>query len=389
MSIRRKVLAISSIRSDYNLLSCLYKRIHADGAFDFRMLVSGAHLSPANGYTLDQIVADGLPILAKIEALLSSDTRVARLKSASILLMSCIDQVAAYGPDLIMYAGDREDVLIGGMLGAFLDIPTLHFFGGDHATDGNIDNMVRHATSKLSSLHFVSTEEHAERLLAMGEVSSSIFVVGSPAIDRFRLEPTIGRNKLLQRYGAQQWDRFAVVIFHPVIGDEAHCGNYFINILKTLQRLGLPAFVSYPNIDSGNQLIVSVIEEFKNNPNFIFYHNLPNTDFVNLLRSAEVLVGNSSCGIVEAPFLKLGAVNVGQRQMGRASVENVIFSGTSEEEIAASITQVLSEKFRRQLQRTSSPYGDGYATDRAFQTLKSLDWRAFLRKPTDPLSRGN
>lgn len=383
---RRKVLAITSIRSDYNLLSMLYRKIHVDPEFEFSILVAGAHLSPAHGLTVTQIESDGLPVFARIESLLSADTRASRLKSAGILLTSCIDQVAAYDPDLIIFAGDREDVLVGAMLGAFLDIPTLHFFGGDHALDGIVDNAVRHAASKLSSLHFVSTQEHGRRLVAMGEAEQSVFVVGTPAIDRLREEPLLDAKELLRKHGAPPaWERFAIVIFHPVLGEEASAGEQFVNILTSLRQIGLPALVSYPNIDAGHHHIVAAIEAIKSDEQFVFYHNLANADFVNLMRAARLLVGNSSCGIVEAPFLKLGVVNAGRRQTGRAAVGNVVFTGTSQAEIVAALERALSDEFQIQLASTPSPYGDGYATERAFALIKSLNWKEFLRKYKDPL----
>ena len=242
------------------------------------------------------------------------------------------------------------------------------------------------ATSKLSSFHFVSTREHARRLVAMGETPTRVFTVGSPAIDRFRVEPLIDRSQLLQKYGVAHWERFAVIIFHPVLGEEEYGGQHFIHIVESLTRLGLPAFISYPNVDSGNQRIVDVIKRLEGDPHFVLYHNLPNGDFVNLLRHASVLAGNSICGVVEAPFLKLGGVNVGTRQTGRASAGNVIFCGTSTEEITTSLTRALSTEFQRELESVASPYGDGYASERAFTTLKSLDWSTFLRKTEDPLA---
>jgi UDP-hydrolysing UDP-N-acetyl-D-glucosamine 2-epimerase len=248
-----------------------------------------------------------------------------------------------------------------------------------------IDNMIRHAASKMSSFHFVSTDEHARRLVAIGEDASRVFVVGTPAIDRIRSEPIIDRNAVLKKCGAPIWARYAIVIFHPVLGEESSGGEYFLNILNALQKMELPAFVSYPNIDSGHHQIATAIERMKADNAFVFYHNLPNSDFVNLMRNASILVGNSSCGIVEAPYFKLGTVNVGRRQIGRASVGNVVFSGTSQESIEEAINRVLSDPFQTQLCDIGSPYGDGYATDRAFDVLRSLDWKKFLRKTTDML----
>ena len=155
---------------------------------DFRLLVGGAHLSKTYGYSLDLIRADGIPILATIESLIDSDSSIllAPLKSASIMLQSAVDVVAQWRPDLILYAGDREEVWIGALLGNYLEIPTVHFYGGDHTDSWHIDNPVRHAASKLSTFHVVPTDEHRRRLMALGESESRIRVLGSLALDNFR-----------------------------------------------------------------------------------------------------------------------------------------------------------------------------------------------------------
>lgn len=195
----KKILALSSIRSDYDLMSTLYKRLAAEPDTDFKLLVSGAHLSPAHGYSVRHILEDGIPLLSQVETLISSDSRAGRLKTASNLLSGSVDLVKDFAPDAILIAGDREDVLVGAMMGGFLGIPTVHFFGGDHAADGHIDNPVRHATSKLASLHFVSHEEHKQRLLSLGEEPRRIHVTGSLALDKFMDEPALDRAEVASR----------------------------------------------------------------------------------------------------------------------------------------------------------------------------------------------
>ena len=171
---KKRVLGISGIRSDYDLMSGLYRRLAVDPELDFRLLVGGAHLSKTYGYSLDLIRADGIPVLATIENLIDSDSISSRLKSASIMLQTAVDVVAQWRPDLILYAGDREEVWIGALLGNYLEIPTVHFYGGDHTDSWHIDNPVRHAASKLSTFHVVPTDEHRRRLIALGEPDSRI-----------------------------------------------------------------------------------------------------------------------------------------------------------------------------------------------------------------------
>ena len=178
----KKIVAFTAIRSEYDLLSSLYKLLNNDENIDLRLIVSGAHLSKTYGYSVKDIEADGLNILAKIETLLDSDTRASRIKSASILLQSSIDVIANYNPELIIFAGDREEVMVASLIGGYLEIPTIHFFGGDHVEDSHVDNPVRHAASKLSSVHFVSTLEHKKRLIAMGEKEKRIFNIDRKSV---------------------------------------------------------------------------------------------------------------------------------------------------------------------------------------------------------------
>ena len=186
----KKIIAFTAIRSEYDLLSSLYKLLNADENIDLKLIVSGAHLSKTYGYSVKDIEADGFDILAKIETLIDSDTKASRIKSAAILFQSCIDIIANYNPDLIIFAGDREEVIVASLVGGYLEIPTVHFFGGDHVEDSHIDNPVRHATSKLSSAHFVSTLEHKKRLIAMGEKEERIFDIDSYVIAISYIKPS-------------------------------------------------------------------------------------------------------------------------------------------------------------------------------------------------------
>jgi len=387
MSIK-KIIAFTGIRSDYDLLSGLYKKLTTDPEIKFGLIVEGAHLSPTYGYTIRYIEEDGLPIHSRIETLIDSDSRSSRIKSASILLQCSLHTVEEFGPDLIIYSGDREDALVGALIGSYLGIPTIHFFGGDHATDGNVDNSVRHAISKLSSIHFVSHQSHVDRLLKIGEPKSRIFCIGSPALDKFIEEPLINKRELLERVGKSEWEDYAIVIFHPILGDEEGSIITFSKILSTLRRMNINAFVSYPNIDAGNKEMIKIIENLKQDNSekcFYFYSTLPRFLFVNLMRHALFLIGNSSTGIIEAPIIPLAAINVGRRQMGRFSADNVVFVGEESDQIVEAINIVLSEEFRLKLKNIDSPYGDGKSAVRAFNLIKSLDLSLYKYKKEDPL----
>jgi len=385
MSAKKRVLAFTGIRSDYDLMSELYRKIHADSQLELGLIVSGAHMSSSYGYTVKYIREDHLPIIAEIESLLDSDSPGSRIKSASILLQSCIHTIISFNPDVILYAGDREDVMVGALAGAYLKIPTIHFFGGDHAVDGNVDNPVRHAASKLSSLHFVAHEEHKHRLLKMGEPANRIFVVGSPALDKFVSTQHLNKQNVLNRMNCPQWEDYALVIFHPILGYEEMTGTYFANILQALMDLKIPAFISYPNVDAGNKQIIEIIEKNRDNQQFVFYKNLERTLFVNIMRHALFMLGNSSAGLYEAPSIPLGAVNVGKRQKGRINAGNVLFVEEDVVSIRNGITQVLSQEFQARLKEVKSIFGDGHSSDAALTLIKNLDLKSFLFKTEDPL----
>lgn len=384
MSIR-KILGITSIRSDYDLLSRVFKEIQNHQNMEIGLIVSGAHLTQTFGYTIKHIEADKIPIIARIENLLDSNTPSSRIKSASILLQSCIHTVEAFQPDVILYGGDREDALIAATVGAYLKIPTIHFFGGDHASDGNIDNAVRHAISKLSSLHFVAHESHVQRLKALGESSNRIFFIGSPAIDNIVHEHHIQKEEILKNFKKSNWDKYALMIFHPILGHEEKSGVYFEEILKSLKQKSINAFVSYPNTDAGSRNILAVIERYQKDPNFHFYKNLDRRLFINLMRHATFMIGNSSAGIYEAPSIPIGVVNVGERQRGRYAADNVIFVNSDKKAILEGIEEVISSKFVNKLKSIESPYGNGDSTDKSLKLIKSIDFKKYQVKHEDPL----
>jgi UDP-hydrolysing UDP-N-acetyl-D-glucosamine 2-epimerase len=386
MSTKRRILALTGIRSDYDLMAGVYRNLLGAPDVELGLLVSGAHLSPTYGLSVRNIEEDGFPIAARVESLIDGNTRSSRLKSMSILLQNALDPVVRWSPDAILYPGDREDVMVGALLGGYLGIPTVHFFGGDHASDGNVDNPVRHAASKLSSLHFVAHEQHRKRLLAIGEPSERIHVVGNPALDRFRLEPKVARADLLAPYGWQAEDAFAIVIFHPILGYETSAGDQFRQVVDAVVRAGVKAFVSAPNADAGNKDILGAIRAYEGHPQVRYFGNLDRLAFVNLMREAAFLIGNSSAGILESSSIPVPAINVGERQRGRLAAENVLFVDAEAGQIDEAIRTARSEAFLARTRQVVSPYGDGHSAERCARLLRTLDLEAFLKKGEDPLS---
>ncbi len=381
-----KILAITTIRSDYDLMSSLYRLLHDDSDLDFKLLVAGAHMSPTYGKTVESVERDGFGILLKAETLFDSDSYVARLKSAGILLTSVIDAVSFYSPDLIIYAGDREDVMVGALLGGYLHIPTIHFFGGDHAKDGHIDNPLRHATTKLSTYHFVSTDEHAQRIIALGEPKERIKNIGSVALDKFVHHNAISKAEVFSvlAEGIEVSD-YALVIFHPVEEEIGTVAKHVEDIITSLRSFGLQVFLGSPNTDPGNRSVVDLKDRYKNDENVHFYGNLDRDLFLSLFKQARLIVGNSSAGLLEAASIPIPAVNVGQRQVGRMAGDNVIFTDVSPASILKAIEKALTNEFVEGIEGMVNPYGDGRSSNRAYQLIKQLDFQHLLYKKEDPL----
>ncbi len=372
-------------------MSGLYRALDEAPDFEVGLVVMGAHLSPTYGMSVREIEADAIDIVARVETLLDSDSRSARLQAIGIALTAIVPILHNFRPDLLVYPGDREDVLIGAMLSAYLRIPSIHFFGGDHSTDGIVDNPVRHAASKMSSIHFVTHEVHRDRLIAMGEAPERCYLVGSPALDKFRTTKTYTKEAVLTSIGVHNCSEYALVIFHPLPGHEEFAGQQFEEILRTLKELGYYTIVSYPNIDSGSKRIIDIIQRWKDEDGVTFYRNLSREVFINVMRHASFMIGNSSAGILEAPSLHLPAINVGERQKERLCSNNVLFVDPTREDIVRAVDIATSQEFRRKLEQTESPFGDGHSVERCVRLLREIPFDQYISKIEDPLTlpRGN
>lgn len=386
----KKILALTMIRSDYDLMSPLYQLLHNDNDIDLQLLVGGAHLSETFGYTVKQIENDAFNILIRVESLLDANSKSARIKSFSILLQNSIDAISAFKPDLILYAGDREDVMIGAMIGGYLEIPTLHFFGGDHVNDGHIDNPIRHAASKLSTAHFVTLAQHKQRLMAMGEASERIFVTGNISLDKFVNFTPLNKTQIKQKFDITDgFDTFSIMIFHPTLQDSEKPEVIFENILKTLKEKRIYTFVSYPNVDPGNYDIRKVIEKYSQDKNFMFYKNLDRDMFLSIYKQSDFILGNSSSGVCEAASIAIPALNIGTRQTGRYAEENVIFTDSTLNAIKEGIDKVSNSKFQMSVENMKNPYGDGSSASQAYEIIKNKNFKSMLLKTEDALEIKN
>jgi len=369
---KRRVLGITAIRSEYFLQRPILRAIVDHPELELLLVVTGAHLSPLHDYTVKEIEADGFPIVARIENLIYSDRDAARLKGAASQLQILTHLVDELRPEWLFVPADREESMTLALCGTYLNIATAHYAAGDRVV-GNADDMIRHAVSRLSHLLLTTHEQARERLIKAGEQSWRIHNVGHAGIDRIRSAPQLTSSELAKALGVDEvQDRYAVVVQHPLTSEIGDAGRQMRETMAAARALKLQLFVSYPNSDPGSNQIIQVIEEHRASPGVHVFRNIPDREFVNLLRGATVLLGNSSLGLLEAPYLKLPVVNVGRRQSERHHSSNAFFVAADREAIVRQVRAIIDdEETRRKISTCENPFGDGHTGERVAKLLAS------------------
>lgn len=380
---KRKIIAVSGARSDYDLLYSVYNKLDKDPEIEFKIVITGPNLSDNYGYTAQNIEEDGFQIAGKIFNLVDSSQKIGRIISIGLQIPSLANLLHQEKPDIVIVAGDREESITVTMSCAYLDIPVAHFFGGDIAKDGNIDNSVRYAASKFAHIHFPTLEEHKKTLLKLGEDEWRIHVIGNPALDRIKEIPLLSKDKIFSNLNvkAKQISNYSVLIQHPIITQVEQQSNHIKITLEALLNTDGHCFINFPNSDAGSHEIIKAYRSYtENHPEkFTLFQNINRVDYINLLRSADFLIGNSSSGIVEVATLGLAAINVGERQKGRLHGDNVIFVDNNIEEILNAIDRVRNDHdFRSKAKLKINPYGDGSSADKAVAVLKKIDLNSDL-----------
>lgn len=379
-----RVLALTAIRSEYDLLYPLLKALHEDPAFDVGVIVAGAHLTKLHRHSVRLIEADGFHIAARIRNLRlgeQANTTAGRVQAAGRLLSELASVLQREKPDLLIYLGDREEPLIAAVAANYLGIPAVHIAGGDnaHPVGGDVDEEARHATTKLSHVHMTMAVAHERRVLRLGEEAWRVQTVGNPGLDRLRCEPPIELDRLCRTVGPAAAEDYLILIYHAVSSGLREAPKEFALCLRQCLDTGLEVFVGAPNSDPGYADLLRVTQRFSRNLRVHPYDNLPRAEFVALLKGAKAIVGNSSLGLLEASFIGVPCVNVGQRQRGRLAGVNVQFVDADAAALQHALNKALFDNnYRARVRRAKSPYGDGYMVERALKFLKNLPPREQL-----------
>ncbi len=384
---KRKVLFTTGGRSEYDIMQPVIRAAAARPELEPAVVVTGAHLSAVFGHTVDDVDRDGFRVIARIESLLSTDHAGGRVKSAGIQIMGLADVFASFRPDLVFAMGDREEALTVAAVGAYTGVAVAHMGGGDTTDNGHVDNSVRHAVTKLAHLHLTTTQLSAERVIRLGEEPWRVHVVGAAGLDRLLAVEQLSRPELGRRIGVELGEEpYVVVVQHAMTERDEQAGDEMRVTLEAIAKLGITAFVGYPNSDAGSYRIIREIESFAESfPRIHPYRSLPRVAFVNLLRHAAAVVGNSSMGVIETPLLGLPSVMVGERQTGREHAGNLLSVPYDVEAIADAVRSAVHDPSLRERARTChNPYGDGHTGERVAAILAdvALDARLLSKRNT-------
>jgi UDP-hydrolysing UDP-N-acetyl-D-glucosamine 2-epimerase len=364
----KTIAVITTSRADYSHLYWLLKELSWRSEIDLKLIVFGPHLSPEFGSTIREIERDGFRIDERIECLLSSDSDVGMAKTIGLATLSLADALGRMRPDLLIITADRYEMIAPASVALALRIPIAHIEGGD-VTEGAIDDAVRNALTKMSHLHFTTTETARQRVVAMGEESWRVHRAGSLSLDHLRRSKLPARDELEARLGVTLSVPTIVCTYHPVtleMNDASDADAVF----AALTELSQPILFCYPNADAGSRALIERIHAFcAEHTRAQLFVNLPHTTYLSLLKHAALFIGNSSSGIMETPSFRLPTVNIGARQRGRERAPNVLDAPADTRAILEQVKRALSPGFVASLAGSENPYGDGHAAERIADVL--------------------
>jgi UDP-hydrolysing UDP-N-acetyl-D-glucosamine 2-epimerase len=382
--VKRTIAVVTSSRADYSHLYWPLRALSEHPEIELKLIVLGAHLSPEFGLTVQEIEKDGFAIDGRIECLLSSDTDVGMAKTIGVATLSLADLLGTIRPDILLLIADRYEMLAPASVALALRIPVAHIEGGE-ISEGAIDDAVRNALTKMSHIHFTSTEGARARVIAMDEEPWRVHRAGAPSLDYLVKEKLFSREELEARLGVAIRNGAMLVAYHPVTLLEDTTGEAD-GLFAALSAVEGQIFFCYPNSDAGSRSLIRRARSFlaERGSGHIFT-NLDALSYWSLLAQVELLVGNSSSGIMETASFALPTVNIGIRQKGRERAANVVDVEPTMESILDGISRAKSDKFCESLQGMTNPYGDGHAAQRIASVLATapLGEKLLMKKAAD------
>jgi GDP/UDP-N,N'-diacetylbacillosamine 2-epimerase (hydrolysing) len=377
-----KICIVTGTRAEYGLLYWTIKKLNSDKYFEVQLIVTGMHLSPEFGLTYKQIEDDGFKIDRKIEMLLSSDTSTGVSKSIGVGIIGFADAYNDLKPDLVLLLGDRFEIFAAATAAMIAKIPIAHCHGGE-STEGLIDEPIRHSITKMSQVHFTSTDEYRNRVVQLGENPNYVFNIGALGIENINRLPLMDKAETEDSINFKLAKYNILVTFHPVTLEEATAENQFSELLEALDSLKETNIIfTKPNADTDGRIIISMINQYvaSNSEKSISFISLGQTRYLSLLKHVDMVVGNSSSGLIEAPSFKIPTINIGDRQKGRVKSKSVIDCEPLRESIIKAFEYAKSESFKKELESTVNIYGYGDSSEKILNVLRKIDLKGILKK---------
>lgn len=375
----RKICVITGSRAEYGLLSGLMRAIKEDESLELQVIATNMHLSPEFGLTYKEIERDGFFINKKVEMLLSSDTANATTKSVGLATIGFADAYEDLKPDMIVVLGDRYEILAAVSAALFYKIPVAHLHGGE-ITEGAYDDCIRHAITKMSHLHFTSTEEYRQRVIQLGEDPKRVFNVGAPGIENIKKVPLMDKKGLESTLDGFTFnDKTILITYHPVTLENSTAEEQIHNLLSALDEYSdIKIIFTLPNSDTDGRVIIRLINEYvsKHQEKAIAYPSLGLRRYLSALQFVKAVVGNSSSGIIEVPSFGIPTLNIGDRQKGRIAADSVINCGTSKKDILDGLDNVLNSSPKE----IHNPYEGKNTTADILHVLKTYPLEELIQK---------
>jgi UDP-N-acetylglucosamine 2-epimerase (non-hydrolysing)/GDP/UDP-N,N'-diacetylbacillosamine 2-epimerase (hydrolysing) len=371
----QRVCIVTGTRAEYGLLKWVMRELKEDPEVDLQIVATGTHLAPSFGETRSEIEGDGFRVDETVEMLLDSDTPVGTAKSIGLGTIGMAEALRRLSPDVVLLLGDRFEVLAAAQAALVAKIPVAHVHGGE-TTEGAVDESIRHAVTKMASVHFVAAAPFRRRVIQLGEHPSRVFNVGAPGLDALRRADLMDRPTLEASLGAELRPPTFLITYHPATLQDAPPEESVQELLRALSRFPEAQLLfTKSNADSGGRAINRRIEQYaeQEGDRARVYESLGQRRYLSALRYVDLVVGNSSSGLIEAPAVPVPTVNVGTRQRGRPRAGSVLDCPERAPAIAAAIRTALSEEFQGRLPDVTSPYGDGNAAPRICRHLKTLE----------------
>ncbi|PKM82393.1 MAG: UDP-N-acetylglucosamine 2-epimerase (hydrolyzing) [Firmicutes bacterium HGW-Firmicutes-14] len=379
---KRKICVVTGSRADYGLLFWLLKEIQADPALELQVIATGMHLSHEFGLTYKIIEEDGFFLNAKVEMLMSSDSPVGITQSIGIGTIGFASALDGLQPDILVLLGDRYEILAAAQAALIASVPIAHIHGGE-TTEGVIDEAIRHAITKMSQFHFVAAEDYRRRVIQLGEMPERVLNYGAPGLDNIKRLKLLNREELEQSINFKFGQINFLVTYHPETLEKSGPQKALTEIFKALDHFPeAKVIITKHNADTYGRIIGRMIDVYasKHPGRVTVYTSLGQLNYLSAMKIMDLVIGNSSSGIIEAPALKRPSINIGNRQTGRLKAASIIDCTENSQSIISAIKKALSHEFQIMLPGVSSLYGCGHTSAQIKEFLKTVDIDTVLMK---------